>query len=291
MDWQALEEIPADRLWAARTQIHWALQPMASVGNLLVPHQPDFSEQSFQWSEDDQCLCQSKVKGATTFRAALRLSPPALLLLTEADETPRAMPLTGVTLDDAYRWVEHNVADLLGKPLAGPLERPSGFPDHPFADGAPFDAADRAAFHAIATLFCDANLALSGWAARRAETPGVLCWPHHLDLAALLTLELGDDGEASRSVGVGMVPGDEGRRDPYFYVTPWPRPEATEPLHPALPSGGVWNTEGWFGAVLPIAALSGLERREQEAAVGEFLRQAVLHCEDLARQLPLKDPG
>jgi len=281
-EWQRLPEIPSERLWPARLQLHWALQPVAAIGKLLLPHRPDFSEQSFLWSERDQALCQVTVSGGAAFRAGLRLSPPGLLLLTDAEETPRALPLSGVTLDDAYRWVSSHAAGLLGRELPGPLERPEGLPDHPFVHGAPFDAADAPAFRALGQLFGDAQVALSTWAGERPEPPPVRCWPHHFDLATLLALEVAANGEVTRSVGLGLVPGDESRQEAYFYVTPWPAPKKKTDL-PPLPGGGAWNSEGWFGAVLPLSALSRLNPDEQEQALGEFLRRAAIHCEEIAR--------
>ena len=54
-------------------------------------------------------------------------------------------------------------------------------------------------------------------------------------------------GEA-RTVGVGLCPGDDDIPEPYFYVTPHPRPAPGRgPVE--LPAGR-WNERFWFGAVL-----------------------------------------
>ena len=60
---------------------------------------------------------------------------------------------------------------------------------------------------------------------------------------------------------------------PYWYVTPNPDP-GTYDL-PDLP-GGYWNTEGWFGAVLPGSAVVDAGSAAEQASLTEaFLREAV----------------
>ena len=101
----------------------------------------------------------------------------------------------------------------------------------------------------------------------------VRCWPHHFDLATLITLS--GSGEEARTVGVGLSPGDDSYREPYYYVTPWPYPRGR--LLPELPAGR-WHTEGWVGAILRgsdlAAAPAGRPAGQVEMARG-FLRAAV----------------
>jgi hypothetical protein len=80
----------------------------------------------------------------------------------------------------------------------------------------------------------------------------VVVWPHHFDLASLVTLS--GSGEHATTIGLGFSPGDAGIDEPYFYVTPWPAPEAA--TLPALTIGR-WNTEGWTGAVLRASQIIG----------------------------------
>jgi hypothetical protein len=85
--------------------------------------------------------------------------------------------------------------------------------------------------------------------------------------------------EEARSINVGMSPGDAAMPAPYFYVTPWPRPECGPPPPPAA---GHWHTGGWFGAVLEadrITAAGGdVARRD---GVREFVGAAVSACRAL----------
>lgn len=292
--WERLGGVPRARLVAARLQLHHAAQPAAAVGKLLLPHQEDYGEQSFRWAASSRCLAQGTVAAATPFRAALRPAPPALLLLS-AQGVLRELPLDGRTLDEVYGWLAARLGELLGRPLPGELERPAGLPGHPVAAGGCFDAGDDEAFAELARLYGNADRVLEAWAATWPAASAVRCWPHHFDIATLasLTPAISMDPmismmeadepmpaapEEGRTIGLGMVPGDEGRPGPYFYVTPWPRPEGRE--LPPLPAGGTWNTDGWLGAVLP--APSFMDPRQdaavQAAAVESFLRSAADAC-------------
>jgi hypothetical protein len=105
----------------------------------------------------------------------------------------------------------------------------------------------------------------------------VRCWPHHFDVATLLTL---DDapGESARSIGIGMSPGDASYDEPYFYVTPWPYPSAKTEL-PQLEGGGIWHTHGWTGAVLRGTTLAdAVDTPAQLAQVTAFVDSALRAC-------------
>jgi len=300
--WEKLGGVPRARLIEARLQLHHAAQPAAAVGKLLLPHQEDFGEQSFRWSAAGRCLVQGAVtlgSAATPFRAALRPAPPALLLLDAGGGVLYELPLAGRTLGETYDWLAARLAGLLGTRLLGELERPAGLPAHPLADGARFDATDADAFAELARLFANADRALAAWAATWPGASAVRCWPHHFDIATLAPHApaspapeaLGPESpapapgsranpaaaEEARTVSAGMVPGDSGRAEPYFYVTPWPHPEAAE--WPPLPGGASWNMDGWLGAALEAPRfMDPGEAAGQAAAVETFLRSAAAAC-------------
>jgi hypothetical protein len=77
----------------------------------------------------------------------------------------------------------------------------------------------------------------------------------------------GDGGE--RSVGIGLAAGDESYDEPYFYCSPYPRPDAALPDLPA----GHWHTEGFFSAVLTASEL--LEGDDPETRAREYATAAI----------------
>jgi len=216
-----------------RLQLHWAAQAAAGVGRTILPKQADDSHTNFSWSHERGALMQGDGKSGVRVRD---------LTLLFGDEE---YPLAGRTLDDAFRFFEERVGTMLARPgEATP-------PDHPVANGCVFEPVP-AELEALASLYAKADLEL-----QRIATP-VRVWPHHFDIATLIDLGGG------RTIGVGFVPGDAQFPDPYWYVTPWPYPADRTNTKP-LPSG-FWNTEPWFGAVLPASS---------DANVAEFLDAAI----------------
>ena len=259
-----------------RVQLHWAAQVVAAAGSALHPPRPDTGHSNLGWLAWRGLLAGRPVLEPPV-RLALDLADPALVLLDGAAtaEIDR-IPVAGATLDELFSWATAALAAAHGGPLPQPLARPRyDLPAHPVAEGARF-APDPAAAAELGRWLASADAALGRIAATAAPTASdVRCWPHHFDLATLITLE--GSGEDARTIGVGLSPGDGGYAEPYWYVTPWPYPAADAPL-PALPSGH-WHREGWTGAVLTgtgTVAAGGAD--EQAAAVAAFLDAAVAAC-------------
>lgn len=96
----------------------------------------------------------------------------------------------------------------------------------------------------------------------RKESSPVQLWPHHFDLAVLwfsgrLVPDQDPDNPeyADEQMNFGFSTGDEGISEPYFYATAYPTPEAW--TNADLVDGAYWHSEGWTGAVLPYARISG----------------------------------
>jgi hypothetical protein len=66
----------------------------------------------------------------------------------------------------------------------------------------------------------------------------------------------------------GFSTGDGGMPEPYFYITAYPLPAGLGAT--PVPTGAVWHTEGWQGAVLPYATLVGAP--DAEDTLLNFLR-------------------
>jgi hypothetical protein len=214
-----------------RLQLHWAAQAVAGVGRTILPKQADDSHSSLVWN--DGALV------AGDGRSRLRMRDLTLLY---GDEP---FALTGRTLDEAFRFFEERTGERLERwGEAAP-------PDHAVAHGAAF-AADADDLERFADLYAQADREL-----RRIHSP-VRCWPHHFDIATLI-----EHGEG-RTTGAGLVPGDAQFAEPYWYVTPWPYPHDRDAFAPLR--AGFWNTDGWFGAVLPVSS---------DADVAAFFDEAI----------------
>jgi hypothetical protein len=150
-------------------------------------------------------------------------------------------------------------------------------PAHPAARGAPFAATDPAALAEIARWFADADRVFRAFASADAGASAVRCWPHHFDIATLVSVgAAGTDRASARSIGVGLSPGDGSYAEPYFYVTPWPYPPVNATL-PHLAGGGRWHSLGWTGAVLTGTNLVA-SGPAQRARTLEFVAAATSAC-------------
>ena len=273
--------VDAEELAAARLQVHWAAQVLASVGFSYLPPAEDFSHTALRWRPDAGALFTETLPGSGL---AAALVPASLTLQLRQDPVRERLELSGQTLDDAYAWMRHVVASHTGRsPKDGRMHRPThDLPAHPVGEGAPFGGASVPALGELARWFSVGYQVVSAIAEDRDDASVPRVWPHHFDLATLITVSgsgsrsHGPAGlKKARTVGVGLSPGDDSYPQPYFYVTPWPYPKQGTKL-PALPSGGRWHTDDWTGAVLTRASICAIEGDEaRAAAVNEFIDAAL----------------
>jgi len=247
--------VPAPTMLAdARVELHWAAQIVAAVGRALIAAAPDDSQTSLEWLEAER----SFLGGATPRGLRLGLRPADLTLVVHDSQDRngaprRELPLAGRTLDEARGWA----AEAFG--ALATVVPPYVMPPHPVARGGTFTGDDREALAELERWYASANRLLCEVRRTPSHAPvqaaPVRCWPHHFDIATLLELSPGASGE-TRTIGVGLSPGDASYAEPYFYVTPWPYPQRRDGSDlPRLPAGALWHQTGWFGAVLTATAI------------------------------------
>ena len=261
--WLPVRAVDEDAFAAAREVLHHAAQVASALGATHLEADDDHQYANLGWSEAHQALLGRPVAG---LQAGL-VPANGCWILVQGDDVVADLPLADTTLDEALVWLAL-VVEGAGGP-SGPLA-PVGYEisDHPITDGAPFPLLDADVAGAVGEWFRSSARALADIADAHENASDVRCWPHHFDIATLITLE--GSGESARTVGVGMTPGDGGIPRPYLYVTPWPYP--AEWTGPELPVGG-WVTEGWFGAVLDADGVLGAD--DQQAAVLGFVEAAI----------------
>jgi hypothetical protein len=265
--WSELGHPPPNALSAARLELHYAAQPLAAAARSHLPAEPDDSHTSLTWSDDRGgrlVLClPGEVRASLSFRdlsiETERGDGSALATLPLAGRT------LGETLDALRRALASAVADR-------PLELPTyDLPPHPMSDGAAFEGVAPEARVELARWFANAAPLLEVLSRRTLGASPVRVWPHHFDIATLVTLDPpGGDPETARSINVGLSPGDPGDPSPYLYCNPWKIDPPADP--PELEGGGTWHRDGWFGATLKAEAL--VSGRQPERAVA-FLASAM----------------
>lgn len=267
MSWQELGSVAPMALAEARLQLHHASQIVSAAGASLIPPRPDDSHPNLGFGAG---AFVGHPVAPSGHAAALRAHDLTLLLLDGGGSPVASRSLVGLSFEDGRRWL----SDALGSvgielPEKGLRRLPYDLPEHPVANGAAFSG--------------DPGLAeLTRWYANFDETlralveatPGaseVRCWPHHFDLATLVELAHDAKGSATKTVGVGLSPGDGSYAEPYLYVSPWPYPDAGALAE--LPCGH-WHTEGFSAAILTGGDL--VAAADQEATLATFLEKAVV---------------
>jgi hypothetical protein len=280
--WSELGAIDPRALVEARLQAHHALQWVTRAARANLPGKPDDGHSNLGWDISRQALVTHDlaVVEGTIYRVGLR--PAAITLFTTTEtQTLGELELAERIDADAGTWIDGMLADL-GLRTAGGVTLPYSVPGHPVSRGGRYSGTtDQPGFAGLARWFAAADDILQETRLRLSKiglgAGAVRCWPHHFDIATLLSFGTGDP-EGAASIGIGMSPGDEYYPQPYFYVSPWPAPPV-EAL-PALPHPGHWHTRGFVGAVATgedVLAVS-----EPRARICRFIDAAVA----IASRLP-----
>jgi len=240
----------ATSLTAARLAAHHAAALLAEFAFTWLEHDPSFSFANLGW--DDGVLLSREAGG---IQIGLHVADLRWLVRRDGAEIASLEVRSG---EDAQGWLQAQAtaAGLEARPIVSPSW------DMPARSE---EVADDADLQELSDWFALAHVALVEVAARYDGASEVGTWPHHFDMATLITLD--PDAETARSVGVGLSPGDGDIDEPYFYVTPWPYPDSK--AGPKLPWNGYWHSKGWFGAVLKGSYVA------EDGVPEMFLRMAV----------------
>lgn len=244
--WQRLGAADPTALVDARLQLHHALQIIGSAPISFVATRPDDSHTNLEWLPALGALGTNWLESGRRVRFALRPEALALLALDDARVTSE-YALDGRTVGDAVGWLRESLQTAGYDASKLTTKKHYEIPAHAVASGTAFSRGVPAAFAELARYYANAHELTAHVAATRPGASPPRCWPHHFDLATLIVLpELA--GRSTRTVGVGLSPGDDSYAEPYFYVAPNPHPNPDR-LKP-LGSLGSWHTSGWVGAVL-----------------------------------------
>jgi hypothetical protein len=257
--WRKLGSVSPRDLTEARLQLHWAAQLAAAVGASLVLAKPDDSHTALTHIPERSVLVTHETETEPPRRVALSLPDLRLILVTEELKELDELPLDGKTIETGLDWLR---AKLSRREIALPSY---DMPPHAVGNGEAFRTEsvrvdENDPFSELTSWFNNASHVL-----RQLNLGEVRCWPHHFDVASLITL----DGD--KTIGVGWSPGDSSYGEPYWYVTPWPYPESAD--RPELPTGH-WHSEDFVAAILTGTAMTS-EASGQQSSVTAFLDAAI----------------
>jgi hypothetical protein len=272
-EWRALRGVDRRRLSEARLQAHYAVQWLARSARAFVPPQPDDNHTNLGWDDALDGFTTHALKD--DLRLGLRIADLTLALPSVQ------YPLNGRSDAQARQWLGEQLDGQGLDARALDLPSPYEMPEHAVATEAGYDTAGLAdALADLAAWFANANSSLGRvtrqMIERKLAPSPVRCWPHHFDLASLISFP-GRTGETA-FVGVGLSPGDTHYDEPYFYVTIYPQPD-TMTLPPL--SLGHWHDHEFVGAIAPAHLI--VMAHDPKAATDDFLQNAVDTAIDVLR--------
>ena len=246
-DWSKLGRTPPAALVGARKLAHHAAQWPTRAARANLRALPDDSHSAYAWKASHAALVTQGLpaKGGEV-RVGIRI-PRLEMIITRGDNVLDAFQFDGKTDAQAGTWIDSKLRTL-GLKAAGDVRLPYDLPDPPAGGKAHELTMLGRELGELARWFGGSADVLEEFSAKLTgpRASPVVCWPHHFDIATLVSLEPGHAANA-RSIGVGVSPGDEYYAQPYVYVSPWPRFDGDK--LPDAPPPGHWHTEGFFGAV------------------------------------------
>jgi Family of unknown function (DUF5996) len=271
-DWRPLRGMDQHRLSLARLQAHHAAQWLARAARAYVPPQPDDGHTNLGWNDTLGGFTTHRMKDGE--RLTLRIAD--LTLVLHGDAAPiQSFSLNSRTNAQARQWLGEQLGARGFDAHALDAPSPYDMPAHAVTKGAAYGVADVAdALVELAAWFANAEFLLvrvrRQMIGRKLTASDVRCWPHHFDLATLISFPT-READATGYVGAGLSPGDKYYDEPYFYVSVYPNPGNA--ALPRLPKLGHWHTHEFTAAVAPAHQI--VAANNQKAAAEEFLKAAV----------------
>ena len=272
-DWRPLRKVDLGQLSEARLQAHYAAQWLGRAAQAYVSPQPDYSHTNLGWDDAFDGFTTHALKDDVCL--GLMIADLTLVFFKKGRKRAQSFPLNKRSDKDARAWLGEQFAARGMDARALDAPSPYKIPWHAIANGAAYDTTGASnALGELTAWFANADYLLGNirkqMIGRKLTASPVRCWPHHFDLATLISLDEGDS-ERARSVNTGLSPGDEHYGEPYFYVSPYPYPAPA--MLPPLPKLGHWHTSDFTAAIAPASRI--VEAKNQKAETVAFLQDAV----------------
>jgi hypothetical protein len=273
-DWMPLRGIDQRRLRDARLQAHYAVQWLACFARAYVPPQPEDAHTNLGWDSALGGFTTHPLKDGMWLN--LKITDLTLALHVGDGRTHvQSFSLDGCRDAQVRRWLGEQLGARELDAYALDAPSPYEMPEHTVSHGAAYGPAGLIdALSELAAWFGNAELSLGSiqgqMKRRKLAVSPVRCWPHHFDLATLITLPTRKAG-ATGHIGVGLSPGDEYYDEPYFYISVYPEPDPA--ALPSLPILGHWHMRDFTAAVVTSRKITAAKNPQVET--DDFLQAAV----------------
>ena len=247
-----IKKIPPKNLVEAREQLHQAVQLVAAFARSYSASMKDDQYASLSWV--DGGLQTILVNGELSIRCKLEFERFEIQFLNEVAATISSFALDNITELEALSKVKEFLTTHGFDITRFTLKLPYEIPD--YSNEVKFKSL-KEEYAVLRGYFDLASKLLTEVADENSNASDILCWPHHFDIATLITISDSGNPETASSIGVGLSPGDNHYSEPYFYISPWPHPDSYQDL-PKL-SIGHWHTENFFSAILTATEILNFE--------------------------------
>jgi len=254
----------------AKLNLHYCALILASTAHSLIEHKDDDSH---------TCLYFNKsLNGFKTdllfddYQVAIQINS-LTLLISKGSDTIEELSLGGKTLADAFNWLNDKFKSIKADTAVITQRTYDDFPQHEIGSNGSFDSAIHGGLSQLGSQYYLAFELLSEISSAHKEASIVQTWPHHFDMATLLTFNTGD----TKYIGAGFSPGDVHIKQPYYYVNPFPFPEKNKLQE--LDSLGEWYTRGFNGIVLPYDKIETVPDKAIE--IKKYLNNSIAVCKNI----------
>ncbi|QDU35542.1 hypothetical protein KS4_36250 [Poriferisphaera corsica] len=266
----------------ARLQLHHAAQILQAAADALLTNQPDDSHAALNFHADSAALSTQPLPNDYTLSLIL---PTPLLMLTDASQNIiTETPLLGLTIADALDWTARQLEHFLpSHPTPPDIQlrlRNYELPFHHVLEDEPFRLKYPHHFDEVARYFSFAHRLLDLFTRNLPNTSPIHVWPHHFDIATLIYLDPDMPPQKSRTIGLGLSPGDKHIPAPYLYITPYPTNNINPNTLPTPPHHTAWAST-FLGLTIPATEILAIPHEHRIPTLIETLTQSTI----LTRQL------
>jgi hypothetical protein len=279
--WQELAISNLDTLVPVRYQLHYAVQFIAAAGKYLIEPRPDDSHTSLIWHQPSSSFMGQPILNKHNYYISLKPANLELSICNDKKLVLKSTRLHQNSRTSILAWMRSSLSELGIDSKQLRLEMHYEIPDHSLAHGEDFELINTEYFEFFSGIYSNADHIFSAIKKLIPEASEMRCWPHHFDIAALISLDPDRDAEQGRSIGIGMSPGDAEFAHPYFYITPWPYPDKSVKF-PDVTGPGSWYTKSWTGRLLDLSEL--LKAVNQKETLERFMIEGIGACKELLVQ-------
>ncbi|MEO9965448.1 MAG: hypothetical protein ABJF11_06660 [Reichenbachiella sp.] len=247
-----MKEIDKNTLTQTRKSLHQAIQLVSAVPRNILPHDPTDGRSSLEWNSQLNSLQSLPVTNSNgEIRVGLTFETFALYI-TVNDDSKAALEMSGRSVNEGLIWMKQELAKIDIASEAINLDLPYEIEKYDYSKAL---YVDTEALNALAELYQTTAEVLSDIVNKWEDAHDIRCWPHHFDLATLIPLETDQNKEITKSIGIGLSPGDDSINEPYLYVNIWPQVDSAMLQKHDLVVGE-WNLEDWSGAILRYSSMN-----------------------------------